>query len=133
VCWWCSTACRWTAPHSAEPSATTPSTPCVHAFEIELGGRDFYIAAAKHTSDEAMHDMFERLAAMEREHIDTLVQRYHLPPPPDADGDLHPGVLQAGGHDTPDDPIDCWRWRSRWSSGPSVLPSRIAHGRARCL
>ena len=76
------------------------------AFEIELGGRDFYIAAAKHTSDEAMHDMFERLAAMEREHIDTLVQRYHLPPPPDADGELHPGVLQAGGHDTPDDPIE---------------------------
>ena len=76
------------------------------AFEIELGGRDFYIAAAKHTSDEAMHDMFERLAAMEREHIDTLVQRYHLPPPPDADGELHPGVLQAGGHDTPDAPIE---------------------------
>lgn len=76
------------------------------AFEIELGGRDFYVAAAKRTSDEALHDMFERLAAMEREHIDTLVRRYHLPPPDDADGDLHPGALQAGAQCDPDDPIE---------------------------
>jgi len=76
------------------------------AFEIELGGRDFYIAAAKHTSDEALHDMFSRLAAMEREHIDTLVGRYHLPPPDDASGDLHPGALQAGVQRDPDDPFD---------------------------
>ncbi|MDP2292638.1 MAG: NADPH-dependent glutamate synthase [Actinomycetota bacterium] len=76
------------------------------AFEIELGGRDFYVAAAKRTSDEALHDMFERLAAMEREHIDTLVRRYHLPAPADADGDLHPSALQAGVQRDPDDPID---------------------------
>jgi rubrerythrin len=76
------------------------------AFEIELGGRDFYVAAAKHTSDEALHDMFHRLAEMEREHIATLVRRYHLPPPDDATGDLHPGVLQAGAQRTPDDPLD---------------------------
>ena len=76
------------------------------AFEIELGGRDFYVAAAKHTSDEALHDMFGRLAAMEREHIDTLVRRYHLPLPDDATGDLHPGALQAGVQRDPDDPFD---------------------------
>ena len=76
-----------------------------HAFEIELGGRDFYVAAASHTDDPALHDMFERLAKMEHEHIDTLVRRYHLAPPADAAGDLHPGVLQAGGHHTPDDPL----------------------------
>ena len=76
------------------------------AFEIELGGRDFYVAAAKHTSDEAMHDMFQRLADMEREHIDTLVRRYHLSPPADASGDLHPGALQAGAQRVPTDPVD---------------------------
>jgi rubrerythrin len=43
---------------------------------------------------------------MEREHIDTLVRRYHLDPPADAAGDLHPGVLQAGGNETPDDPLE---------------------------
>ncbi|MFZ4719568.1 MAG: NADPH-dependent glutamate synthase [Ilumatobacteraceae bacterium] len=76
------------------------------AFEIELGGRDFYVAAAKHTSDEELHDMFQRLADMEREHIDTLVRRYHLPPPDDASGDLHPGALQAGAQRAPSDPIE---------------------------
>ncbi len=76
------------------------------AFEIELGGRDFYVAAAKHTSDEQLHDMFQRLAEMEREHIDTLVRRYHLSPPDDASGDLHPGALQAGAQRVPTDPMD---------------------------
>ena len=80
-----------------------------HAFEIELGGRDFYVAAAQHTSDPDLHDMFERLAAMEREHIDTLVRRYHLAPPAAPDGELHPGVLEAatvGGRRDPHDPFD---------------------------
>jgi rubrerythrin len=76
------------------------------AFEIELGGRDFYVAAAKNTSDEALHDMFDRLADMERDHIDTLVRRYHLAPPDDASGDLHPGALQAGAQRDPSDPLD---------------------------
>jgi len=76
------------------------------AFEIELGGRDFYVAAATHTVDEQLHDMFHRLAEMEREHIDTLVRRYHLPMPDDASGDLHPGALQAGAQRTPTDPVD---------------------------
>ena len=76
------------------------------AFEIELGGRDFYVAAAAHTTDDALRDTFERLATMEGEHIDTLVRRYHLPPPADADGNLHPGMLQAGGSREPTDPAD---------------------------
>jgi rubrerythrin len=50
--------------------------------------------------------MFGRLADMEREHIDTLVRRYHLPPPEDASGDLHPGALQAGAQRDPHDPLD---------------------------
>ena len=95
-----------------EPVETTTTVPfdamdaVRKAFEIELGGRDFYVAAAKHTSDEALHDMFQRLAEMEREHIDTLVRRYHLDPPEDAGGDLHPGALQAGVQRTPTDPVD---------------------------
>jgi homotetrameric NADPH-dependent glutamate synthase len=76
------------------------------AFEIELGGRDFYVAASRHTADPALHDMFERLAKMEREHIDTLVRRYHLDPPADASGDLHPGMLQSGASRDADDPLD---------------------------
>ena len=77
-----------------------------HAVEIELGGRDFYIAAAAATDDADLHDMFGRLAAMEREHLDTLLRRYHLPPPEDAGDGLHRGVLQAGGHDDPKDPLE---------------------------
>jgi len=76
------------------------------AFEIELGGRDFYIAAAGHTRDEQLHDMFERLAQMEREHIDTLVRRYHLAPPADGSGDLHPGALHAGSQRAPSEPME---------------------------
>ncbi|MDO8391331.1 MAG: NADPH-dependent glutamate synthase [Actinomycetota bacterium] len=76
------------------------------AFEIELGGRDFYVAAALHTHDNALRDTFERLATMEGEHIETLVRRYHLPPPPGADGNLHPGMLQAGGSRDATDPLD---------------------------
>lgn len=75
------------------------------AFEIELGGRDFYVAAAQRTSDDGLRDTFERLAKMELEHIDTLAHRYHLPPPPDSDGTMHPGVL--GGLDRqPQDAAD---------------------------
>jgi rubrerythrin len=93
-----------------DPSTATVSDEAMEAvrkaFEIELGGRDFYVAAAKNTSDEDLHDMFGRLADMEREHIDTLVRRYHLAPPDDASGDLHPGALQAGAQREPNDAID---------------------------
>ncbi len=43
---------------------------------------------------------------MESDHIDTLTRRYHLDPPSLPNGDLHPGMLQAGGHRDPDDPFD---------------------------
>ena len=77
-----------------------------HAVEIELGGRDFYVAAAEATDDHDLRDMFGRLAAMEREHLDTLLRRYHLTAPDGADGGLHRGMLQAGGHRDPGDPFD---------------------------
>jgi len=88
---------------------TEPPDPAMeavrHAFEIELGGRDFYVAAADTATDPALRDMFDRLAKMEREHIETLVRRYHMPPPPDVSGSLHPGILQSGGPTTFDDPL----------------------------
>ena len=50
------------------------------AFEIELGGIGFYTEAASMATDPVLHDLFGRLAAMEREHLDTLVRRYHVAP-----------------------------------------------------
>ncbi|MCB1002345.1 MAG: NADPH-dependent glutamate synthase [Acidimicrobiales bacterium] len=52
------------------------------AFEIELGGRDYYVAAAddaRSAGDDTMAELFSRLAAMELEHIATLELRYHVP------------------------------------------------------
>ena len=47
---------------------TEPSDPAMEAvrqaFEIELGGRDFYVAAAETADDPALRDMFDRLAKM---------------------------------------------------------------------
>ena len=51
------------------------------AFQVELGGRAFYAAGARKTEDADLRQLFERLAAMETEHIETLARRYHLPPP----------------------------------------------------
>jgi rubrerythrin len=52
-----------------------------HALEIELGGRDFYTAAAAATPRDDLRDLFTRLARMEAEHLDTLVRRYHVAAP----------------------------------------------------
>ncbi len=83
------------------------------AFEIELGGRDFYVGAAAATDVEVtadLRDLFARLAAMEREHIDTLVRRYHLSPTDVmadviADG-VSRGARQVGVDHLPDDPVE---------------------------
>ena len=48
------------------------------AFEIELGGQAFYHRAVVSASDPALRELFARFAAMEREHMDTLVGRYHV-------------------------------------------------------
>ena len=89
------------------------------AFEIELGGRDFYVAAAKHTSDEELHDMFQRLAAMEREHIDTLVRRYHLPAPDDAERrPASRARCRPARSDIPTTRSTCSSWRSPSSNAP---------------
>lgn len=51
------------------------------AFEIELGGQAFYTRAAAATADQEMRDLFQRFAAMEREHMATLTRRYHIEVP----------------------------------------------------
>ncbi|MEZ5251699.1 MAG: ferritin family protein [Ilumatobacteraceae bacterium] len=70
------------------------------AFEIELGGRDYYVAAAddaRAAGDDGMAEMFSRLAAMEREHLATLERRYHVPAQVlVADGAVHRASLHLG-------------------------------------
>ncbi len=51
------------------------------AFEIELGGSALYAEAAAGTDDADLRHLFEELAEMEREHLATLVRRYHVDPP----------------------------------------------------
>src|SRR5437667_5174667 len=48
------------------------------AFEIELGGQAFYHRAVISESDPVLRELFARFAAMEREHMDTLIGRYHV-------------------------------------------------------
>jgi acyl-coenzyme A synthetase/AMP-(fatty) acid ligase/rubrerythrin len=48
------------------------------AFEIELGGQAFYHRAVASASDPALRQLFAHFAAMERGHMDTLANRYHV-------------------------------------------------------
>ncbi len=48
------------------------------AFEIEMGGQEFYARAGEVTKDPELRKLFSKLAAMEEEHMETLVRRYHV-------------------------------------------------------
>ena len=48
------------------------------AFEIELGGSDFYSQASRQSTDPVLKELFGKFAGMEREHMETLSRRYHL-------------------------------------------------------
>ena len=64
-----------------EPALVDDATPIGalrKAFEIELGGQAFYHRAAASTSHAMLRTLFERLAAMERQHMDLLAQRFHV-------------------------------------------------------
>ena len=79
------------------------------AFEIELGGQAFYSQAAREAADDALRDLFARLAAMEAEHIDTLARRYRtaLPGPGSAGpSGVARAALFAGVARRPGDPVD---------------------------
>ncbi|MFL5370098.1 MAG: NADPH-dependent glutamate synthase [Myxococcales bacterium] len=67
------------------------------AFEIELGGMAFYARAAQDTTSPELKELFGRLAAMEREHMEILSQRYHLEPfAPGTVMRIDPAAIYAG-------------------------------------
>ena len=77
------------------------------AMEIELGGWVFYARGAKATSEPELSDMFSRLAAMEREHLELLATRYHIPAPELGDVELGADVSALyAGVDPPQGPIE---------------------------
>lgn len=80
------------------------------AFEIELGGRDFYRRAAEQADEAALADLFERFAAMEGEHMATLSRRYHVAAPAAGSGfSLARAAIYAGVHGAPDRPESLFR------------------------
>jgi glutamate synthase (NADPH) small chain len=80
------------------------------AFEIELGGRAFYQRAARDAADPQLRDLFGRLAAMEDEHMQTLVKRYHAKlPEPAADFQIDRAAIFSGIDRHPEDPANLFR------------------------
>jgi rubrerythrin len=80
------------------------------AFEIELGGHAFYQRAARDAADPVMQDLFERLAEMEQEHMQTLARRYHAElPAPAADFQVDRAAIFAGVDRHPEDPANLFR------------------------
>ncbi len=80
------------------------------AFEIELGGRDFYTAAAAQAGDASLADLFKRFAEMEAEHMATLSRRYHVAAPPAASSfSLARAAIYAGVHGAPERPQQLFR------------------------
>jgi rubrerythrin len=80
------------------------------AFEIELGGRAFYLRASQDAADAQMRELFARFAAMEDEHMRTLSKRYHaeLPAPAD-DFQIDRAAIFAGIDRKPEDPANLFR------------------------
>jgi glutamate synthase (NADPH) small chain len=75
------------------------------AFEIELGGQAFYGRAAAQTGEPLLQQLFEKFAAMEGEHIETLTRRYHADvPAPSADFQVERAAIFAGLESRPEDP-----------------------------
>jgi rubrerythrin len=80
------------------------------AFEIEMGGRAFYSRAAKETDEPRLRDLFRSLAAMEEEHMEALVRRYHAQAPaPFTQFSLDRAALFAGIENRPGDPGNLFR------------------------
>lgn len=80
------------------------------AFEIELGGRDFYHRAAGEVGDAALAELFARFAEMETEHLDTLARRYHVSAPAVSAGlSVARAAIYAGAGHAPDTPDGLFR------------------------
>lgn len=80
------------------------------AFEIELGGRAFYLRAAADSDEPVLKDLFGRFAAMEQEHMQTLQRRYHVHPP-ESTGvfEIELAAIFAGVPRRPADPANLFR------------------------
>ncbi len=80
------------------------------AFEIELGGMAFYDRAQKETKDPEMKRLFGKLAQMEREHMATLIRRYHAEvPAPAEDFKTERAAVYGGVQSKPEDPANLFR------------------------
>jgi len=80
------------------------------AFEIELGGQAFYRRAAADTDEPILRDLFEGLARMEGEHMQTLSRRYHADVPAgEAIADLDVAAVFGGVVNRPADPANLFR------------------------
>ena len=91
-------------------AADVPQEAIRSAFEIELGGRDFYRRAAAEAGDAALTDLFTRFAEMEGEHMDTLSRRYHVAAPDNGSSfSLARAAIYAGVHGAPDRPEQLFR------------------------
>jgi homotetrameric NADPH-dependent glutamate synthase len=82
-------ACGGTLARDDDPSLDAEGARAVRmAMEIELGGVALYTRGAAESTDPELTELFERLADMEREHLELLARRYHLAPP-------HPGEVRS--------------------------------------
>jgi homotetrameric NADPH-dependent glutamate synthase len=80
------------------------------AFEIELGGMAFYEKAAVEAKDPEMRRLFAKFAGMEKEHMGTLVRRYHAQvPAPSASFRTERAAIYAGLDHKPEDPANLFR------------------------
>jgi len=80
------------------------------AFEIELGGRAFYQEAAKSEVDAGLKTLFEKLAEMEEEHMETLARRYKTDIPESSpSSNVERAAIFAGIESKPDDPVNLLR------------------------
>jgi rubrerythrin len=80
------------------------------AFEIELGGMAFYEKAAVEAKDADMKRLFGKFAGMEKEHMSTLVRRYHAQvPAPSPAFKTDRAAIYAGIDSKPEDPANLFR------------------------
>jgi hypothetical protein len=80
------------------------------AFEIELGGLEFYSRASSQCGDPQLSDLFGKLAGMERDHMATLSRRYHVEiPGPSDDFRADLAAVRAGVDGRIDDPATLFK------------------------
>jgi rubrerythrin len=85
-------ACGGTLERGAATAAQAAQEAIRHAFEIELGGMALYAQGAAETGDAELRALFQKLAEMEQEHLNTLSARYHVDSPKLDEGGI--GVAQ---------------------------------------